>query len=95
MSPSASCVGFIRKNYPNIFPDGTPEHAAALETAGRTFEFIEFLTRKLGLTDVGASFPHRVTYHASCHPLRELGLRAEPKALLSNVAGLEFDSFIH
>jgi L-lactate dehydrogenase complex protein LldE len=90
VSPSASCVGFIRKNYPAFFPEGSAEHKAAEETASRTFEFIEFLTHVLKVTDVGSSFPHRVTYHASCHPLRELSLRAEPKALLNSVSGLEY-----
>lgn len=89
VSPSASCVGFIREHYPEFFPEGSPEHAAAKETAARTYEFVEYLTRVLHVTDVGASFPHRVTYHASCHPLRGLGLRQEPKELLKHVAGLE------
>ena len=55
----------------------------------RVWEFSEFLTKKLGLTDVGAYFPHRVTYHASCHGLRSLGLGDGPMALLREVRGLE------
>ncbi|MCX8023616.1 MAG: (Fe-S)-binding protein [Thermanaerothrix sp.] len=60
-----------------------------MEVAQRTFEFTEFLVRVLRVTDIGASFPHRVTYHASCHGLREMGLKTEAKELLSHVRGLE------
>jgi L-lactate dehydrogenase complex protein LldE len=89
VAPSGSCAEFVRHRYPQLFPAGTPEHAAALETAARTFEFSEFLTHVLKVTDVGAQFPHKVTYHASCHLLRGMGLRDEPKQLLQQVRGLE------
>jgi len=89
VAPSGSCAEFVRHRYPELFGPGTPEHAVALETAARTFEFGEFLTRVLTVTDVGARFPHKVTYHASCHLLRGMGLREEPKQLLRAVQGLE------
>jgi len=89
VAPSGSCAEFVRHRYPQLFPAGTPEHMLALETAQRTFEFTEFLTKVLQVTDVGACFPHKVTYHASCHLLRGLGLRDEPKQLLRSVQGLE------
>ena len=89
VAPSGSCAEFVRHRYPELFKEGTPEHALAVETAARTFEFTEFLTRVLKVTDVGAAFPHKVTFHASCHILRGLGLREEPKQLLKNVRGLE------
>jgi len=92
VAPSGSCAEFVRHRYPELFPAGTPEHAAALDTAARTFEFSEFLTRVLKVTDVGARFPHRVSYHASCHLLRGMGLRDEPKQLLRAVRGLELIS---
>ncbi len=92
VAPSGSCAEFVRHRYPELFPAGTPEHAAALDTAARTFEFSEFLARVLKVTDVGARFPHRVTYHASCHLLRGMGLREEPKQLLRAVRGLELIS---
>src|SRR5512143_3378254 len=92
LAPSGSCAEFVRHRYPELFPAGTPEHAVALGTAARTFEFSEFLTRVLKVTDVGARFPHRVTYHASCHLLRGMGLRDEPKQLLRAVRGLELIS---
>ncbi len=55
----------------------------------RVFELSEFLTDKLGLDDVGAHFPHRVTYHASCHGLRGLHVGDRPFRLLRKVSGLE------
>ena len=63
--------------------------AELVEIAGRVFEFSEFLTNVAKVTDVGASFSHRVAYHPTCHSLRVLGLGATPKTLLENVRGLE------
>ncbi len=57
--------------------------------AARTYELTEFLVDVLGVTDVGASFPHTVTYHPTCHGLRALGLGDRPRRLLSRVRGLE------
>ena len=79
----------VRHHYPALFQADTPEHARAVELAGRTYEFSEFLVNQLGVIDVGAEFPHRVTYHASCHLLRGLGVRQEPLQLLRAVRGLE------
>ncbi len=89
VSPSGSCVDMVRHHYPHLFPPGTPERRLAEDTAARTFEFTQFLVNQLKVTDVGARFPHKVTYHASCHLLRGLGAREEPKALLRSVKGLE------
>jgi len=79
----------VRHHYPRLFPPGTPEHRLAIETAARTFELTQYLAHELKAIEVGARFPHRVTYHASCHLLRGLGVREEPKALLGGVQGLE------
>lgn len=89
VSPSGSCVDMVRHHYPVLFSPGTSEHAQAIELAGRTYEFSEFLVNQLGQVDVGAEFPHRVAYHASCHLARELGVRQEPLQLLRAVRGLE------
>jgi L-lactate dehydrogenase complex protein LldE len=88
--PSASCVDTVRHHFEGLFPVGSAEHALAAQISPRVFEFTEFLVRKLGITDVGAYFPHKVTYHASCHYLRALGLSGEAKTLLRGVRGLEF-----
>jgi L-lactate dehydrogenase complex protein LldE len=88
VSPSGSCVDMVRHHYLTLFPPGSRERRLAEEVGARTFEFTQFLTQVLKVADVGASFPHKVTYHASCHLLRGLGVREEPKALLRHVRGL-------
>jgi L-lactate dehydrogenase complex protein LldE len=89
IGPSGSCVSMVKHHYPELFPAGSPEHALAGEIAGRIFEFTEYLVEVLKVTDVGAAYPHKVTYHASCHYLREMGLKTEARSLLSAVQGLE------
>lgn len=92
VGPSGSCVSMVKHHYPSLFQEGTAEHVLAVDIASRTFEFTEYLVNVLQVTDVGAVFPHKVTYHASCHYLREMGLRKEAKALLNCVKGLELIS---
>ncbi|MCL5951379.1 MAG: (Fe-S)-binding protein [Chloroflexi bacterium] len=89
VAPSGSCTDFVRHRYLELFPPGAPEHPQVEEIASRAVEFTEFLTRVLKVTEMGAHFPHKVTYHAACHSLRNLGLRDEPKLLLQAVEGLE------
>ncbi|MDE3031151.1 MAG: (Fe-S)-binding protein [Acidobacteriota bacterium] len=91
VSPSASCVGTVRELYPTSARSlGDDALADDLEEVGRrTYEFSEFLTDVLKVTDVGASFPHRVAYHPTCHSLRVLGLDEAPKTLLRHVEGLQ------
>jgi L-lactate dehydrogenase complex protein LldE len=89
VSPSGSCVDTVRHHFPELFPPGSAEHRQAVDVAARTFEFTQFLVQQLEVTDVGARFPRKVTYHASCHLLRGLAARDEPKALLRAVQGLE------
>jgi L-lactate dehydrogenase complex protein LldE len=75
VSPSASCVAFVREHRP--------------ELAGRLFELTEFLVDELGVIDVGASFPHRVTLHPTCHSLRLLQVGDRPRRLLEAVRGID------
>ena len=75
VSPSASCVGMVRDHCPAV--------------ADRVFELTEFLVDRLGVVDVGATFPHRVTLHPTCHSLRLLKLGDRPRRLLEAVQGLE------
>ena len=89
--PSSSCVAMMRDQYPGLFEElGNKElrreFAALLP---RVYELSEFLVDKLGVEDVGAYFPHKVTYHASCHGLRGLKLGERPMRLLAKVRGLE------
>jgi len=89
--PSSSCVAMMRDHYPKMALS-LGDEALIAEVDGllpRVFEFSEFLTKRLGLEDVGAYYPHRVTYHASCHGLRNLGLGDGPQRLLKAVRGIE------
>jgi L-lactate dehydrogenase complex protein LldE len=75
VSPSASCVGFVREHVPSA--------------QRRLFELTEFLVDRLGVLDVGAAFPHRVTLHPTCHSLRLLHVGDRPWRLLSAVRGID------
>jgi L-lactate dehydrogenase complex protein LldE len=86
--PSGSCTTMVRSFYPELLASGSL-HDDAIALGKRTFELSEFLVNVAGMTDVGAAFPHSVTYHASCHGLRELHLRDEPLQLLRKVSGLK------
>ena len=89
VSPSGSCSGMVRHFYRELFASEPDWRARAERFAGKLFEISEFLVRVLRVADVGAVFPHRVTYHPSCHGARILGVRDEPLALLRAVRGLE------
>jgi L-lactate dehydrogenase complex protein LldE len=71
-----------------LFAPGSPERADADALAERVHELSKFLVDVLGVEDVGATFPHAVTYHDSCHLLRDLGVRDQPRRLLAGVRGL-------
>jgi L-lactate dehydrogenase complex protein LldE len=89
VAPSGSCGGMIVKHYPELFPEGSADHQAAVELAGRTHELVSFLTRVMKVGKVDAEFPARATYHDSCSGLRELGIKAEPRMLLKSVTGVQ------
>lgn len=91
VAPSGSCVGCVRHQHPMLarrYGDDALVVAAA-DSAARTYELSELLVDVLGVEDVGASFPHRVTYHPTCHSLRLLRVGDKPLRLLRNVRGLE------
>ena len=89
--PSSSCVAMMKDHYPKMAAEiGKPELIRDVaELLPKIFEFSELLTRCLGLEDVGAYYPHRVTYHASCHGLRNLNLGDGPLRLLKSVRGID------
>lgn len=87
--PSGSCCGMLRKHYPGLFAQGSPERAAAEALSAKTHELVSFLTDVMGLERVAARFPRRVTYHDACSGLRELGIERQPRALLASVEELE------
>jgi L-lactate dehydrogenase complex protein LldE len=89
--PSSSCVAMMRDHYPKMAASLRDERlmAEVEELLPKVFEFSELLTKRLGLEDVGAYYPHKVTYHASCHGLRNLQLGDGPIRLLKAVEGIE------
>ncbi len=88
VAPSGSCAAMIKEHYPLLFDDDAGAKAAAEDLAGRTHELVSFLVDQRGLERVEARYGGRVAYHDSCSGLRELGIKAQPRALLASVAGL-------
>jgi L-lactate dehydrogenase complex protein LldE len=91
VAPSGSCTGSIRHQHADVaerFGD-TDLAKQARDVAARTYELSEFLVDVLGVTDVGAYYPHRVTYHPTCHSLRLLRVGDRPYRLLREVRGLD------
>jgi L-lactate dehydrogenase complex protein LldE len=88
VSPSASCAGFVRNNYGKLFENNAFQ-SPAKKVASQIFELSEFLVKVLAVTELGASFNGKATFHDSCAGLRECNIKAEPRALLSQVNGLE------
>jgi L-lactate dehydrogenase complex protein LldE len=91
VAPSGSCVGSVRHQHEMLARRfGTAELVDRVErVASRTYELSELLVDVLGVEDVGAYFPHRVTYHPTCHSLRMLRVGDKPLRLLRHVSGLE------
>lgn len=91
VAPSASCVAMVREQYPELASDaGEPSLMSDLRSVGsRTFELTEFLVGQLGMEDLGAVFPHRVTFHPTCHSVRSIDVGDAPLRLLRHVTGLE------
>ncbi|MEV4616070.1 (Fe-S)-binding protein [Kitasatospora sp. NPDC049258] len=91
VTPSASCAGMVRENHPLLAEEYGHDvlRSSVADLVPRVHEFTEFLTDVLKVTDVGASFPHRVTYHPTCHSLRGLRLGDRPMKLLRAVNGID------
>ncbi len=89
VSPSGSCTGYIKKHYAQVLGNDPMRLERFEQIKDNVFELSDFLVNQLGVTDLGAHFPHKVTYHDSCSALREYGIKEEPRALLRKVKGLE------
>ncbi len=87
--PSGSCTAMIKIFYKELFESDSYRLGVAERVMSRTHEFSDFLVNVLGVEDVGASFEGAVTYHDSCHLLRELGMEGEPRKLINAVRGIE------
>jgi L-lactate dehydrogenase complex protein LldE len=91
VAPSGSCVGSVREQHPMIARMGGDEvlGGRVQQVGPKVHELSEFLVDVLGVTDVGAYFPHRVTYHPTCHSLRMLRVGDRPLQLLRAVRGID------
>jgi L-lactate dehydrogenase complex protein LldE len=91
VSPSGSCTAAVRHQHADVarLAGDTALADASLAVAARTYELSEFLIDILGIEDVGAYFPHRVTYHPTCHSMRLLRVGDRPLRLLRNVEGID------
>ena len=90
VAPSGSCTSMAKVFYGNELHLPDPWLSTLNAIRGRMHEFTSFLVDVLGIDDVGARFEHSVTLHDSCHALRELGVREQPRRLLKHVRGLDF-----
>ena len=88
VTPSGSCGGMIKAHYPELLSEFPELESEVQRLAERTWELADFLTGVLGVQDVPGRFHGIVTYHDSCSGLRELGVKSQPRQLLSRVSGL-------
>jgi L-lactate dehydrogenase complex protein LldE len=88
VAPSGSCSGMVRTHYSELLSDDPGWKARAERLGAKTFELTQFLAEVLGVASVPGRFDGTVTYHDCCAGLREMGVKAEPRALLAKVAGL-------
>jgi L-lactate dehydrogenase complex protein LldE len=86
--PSGSCAGTIRVHYRDVFRDDSANAQRAAELAARTYELTDFLANVARIESVPGTFVGEITYHDSCAGLRELGVKAQPRALLSRMPGV-------
>jgi L-lactate dehydrogenase complex protein LldE len=89
VAPSGSCAAMLREHYPRLFDGNDKQTAAAQSLADRTHELTSFLVDVMGVTSVDAAFEGTVTYHDACSGLREMGIKSQPRQLLSSVRGLD------
>ncbi|MEQ8826007.1 MAG: (Fe-S)-binding protein [Filomicrobium sp.] len=88
VAPSGSCAGMLKSHYPRLFAD-TPEFATAKDFSDRVHELVSFLVDVRGMRVPPGTFEGSVTYHDSCSGLRELGIKNQPRELLTSIKGLQ------
>ncbi len=93
--PSGSCAHMIKHGYPELFRDDPLWLTRAQRMASRVYEFTEYLVDKLGVTDLGAHWEGKITYHPSCHTLRGMNIDRQPRALLAHVQGAQLVELPH
>ena len=87
--PSGSCTGMIRHGYQELFADDPDWLERSQAIANRTYEFTQYLVDVIGVENLDAKFPHKISYHASCHLLRDLEIDEQPRRLLEMVKEAE------
>ena len=91
VAPSGSCAGMLKKHYPGLFAGDAKWEERARAFSAKVHELVSFLADEMGMTAVEAELAANATYHDSCSGLRELGIRAQPRQLLSTVRGLKLN----
>lgn len=91
VAPSGSCAGMLKHHYPALFSSEPAAAATAQAFAGKVHELVSFLVDVRGMTQVDARFSGSVTYHDSCAGLREMGIKEQPRRLLSSIKGLTLE----
>ncbi len=94
VAPSGSCANMVVNHYPELFSDDPKWRDRAKQVGARTFELSQFLVDVLKVSDVGARYDGSLTYHDSCHLLRNLRIKEQPRKLIQNVDGLTFIEMI-
>ncbi len=91
VAPSGSCVAMVRHHYETLFENAadSTELGKVRQLSEHTYELTQYLVDVLGVDDTGAALTGKLTYHPCCHLLRELGVDAQPRALLDKVRGAE------
>ncbi|MEO8508913.1 MAG: (Fe-S)-binding protein, partial [Betaproteobacteria bacterium] len=89
VAPSGSCSGMIRTHYPDLFAAEPAMRARVQALAARTYELTDFLVNVLKVDRVPGTFNGKITYHDCCAGLREMGVKAQPRALLAKVPGVQ------
>ncbi len=88
--PSGSCVNMVRNHYPELFRDDAKLLERAKGIGVRTFELTEYLVDVLGVEDLGSRYDGRITYHDSCHLMRGIGVKEQPRKLIRKIRGAAF-----
>ena len=95
VAPAGSCITAVKEYYPILFEKDPEKYRQAKELSAKLFEFSEFVVKILKKEDVGARFPHRVTYHSSCHARRFLNTDQYVRTLLTNVKEIDYVPLPH
>lgn len=95
VAPSGSCVAAIKEYYPLLFAKDPTYGPLAEDLVKKIYEFSEFMVKVVQVTDLGARFPHKVTFHSSCHGNRLLGVTPHVKKLLAAVKDMELLELPH